>query len=116
MNKGVKVSLKKTKTKEKRYEKTVQMISGGMNIADIARERGLTEGTIMTHLEEACKKGKILNEQMAHLKTENEDGLKEIHDAFRELGITFLNPIRDHLNGRYSYDTIRLARLFYKNV
>ncbi len=116
LNKGVKVSLKKTKTKEKRYEKTVQMISGGMNIADIARERGLTEGTIMTHLEEACKKGKILNEQMAHLKTENEDGLKEIHDAFRELGITFLNPIRDHLNGRYSYDTIRLARLFYKNV
>lgn len=116
LNKGIKKSLKKRKTKPKRYERTVEMIAGGMNIADIARELGFTEGTVMTHLEEANAKGKIRDEQMKHLKGENTDGLKEIHAAFSELGITFLNPVRDHLEGRYSYDDIRLARLFYKKV
>jgi len=105
-NKDKKVMLKeKTST----YEKTLALVSEKLSLAGIAQKRGMTLGTIISHLEKLKAKNSSLNFDAYKPK---EKDLKIISDAFKKSKETKISPIHQALDGRYSYEELRLARLF----
>src|SRR3989344_431168 len=99
--------------RENRLDETFNLISAGKTVAEVSQMRGRTEETIIKHLEDLKASGELSVDKITHLKNEFGDGaMSEIHDAFNKLGVERLKPIFDHFEGRYSYKSIRLARLF----
>ncbi|MEK7546875.1 MAG: helix-turn-helix domain-containing protein [Patescibacteria group bacterium] len=96
---------------ERRWERTLALIRSGKTIADVAKMRGRTEGTIWEHLESLRMLDKISTQDIAHLARGHEQSIAKIHVAFRELGTDKLSPIFEKLGGVYSYEILRIARL-----
>ena len=92
------------------------MLDEGISTKDIAKERGLKLGTILDHIEkikEADPKYNIYNLQNSISKTK----FKEIYNAFHKIGVSEgekykLAPVKELLGPKYSYDDLRLVRLF----
>lgn len=108
---------KKQKTKarnEPSWKRSVTLSREGKDIEQIARELGFTQSTIVTHLAKARKNGVVNPSDITHLARGREKEFAKIHEAFGLLGIDMLKPVFEHLNGRVSYDTLRLARLLYE--
>jgi len=102
---------KKEAFKEKisTYEKTLALIAEKMSLAEIAGKRGMTQGTIISHLEKLKAKDSSLN--LDAYKPKEKD-LKIIGEAFKKMGESKISPVYRMLDGRYSYEELRLARLF----
>lgn len=94
-----------------RWEKTLAFIRSGKTIAEVAKMRGRTEGTIVEHLESLFKLNKLSEQDIARLARGLEKALPQIHAAFRELGTDKLSPVFERLGGVYSYEKLRIARL-----
>lgn len=100
--------------KEKRlstYEKTKLLVDQKMPIKKMAKERKLTETTIISHLE------KLLEEEnkpdLNYLKkTISKDRLSKIKKAFKKSGDTKLSPVKGILGDDFDFEDIRLGRLF----
>ena len=90
------------------YRETGEIISGGGSLADAAAARGLTVGTILGHLERLVEEG--VDVEWGHLLVPPE-GRAEIEKVLGYLGDNPLRPVWEELEGRYSYDEIRLVRL-----
>ncbi|MBI2888672.1 MAG: helix-turn-helix domain-containing protein [Candidatus Liptonbacteria bacterium] len=101
------------KQKTHRWEETLALIREGKSVAEVARERGRTPGTIIGHLEELLVLEKLGVSDIKHLAKGNEEEIADVHEAFRELGDTRLQPAYEWLHGRVPYDLIRLARLLF---
>jgi hypothetical protein len=104
----------KRQAKISTFEQTRQMIADGQSIEAVARERGLTIGTIVSHIERLVNEKK-LNAQtdLAHIAEGWDEHMSEIHTAFDKLGADALAPIFQHFSGKIPYETLRLARVFY---
>lgn len=96
---------------ERRWERTLALIRSGKTIAEVAKMRGRTEGTILEHLEALRALNKLSVQDIAHLARGSEEAIAKIHRAFCELGTNKLSPIFKKLGGAYSYDKLRIARL-----
>ena len=94
------------------YRETGQLISEGASLSDVAEARGLTAGTILGHLERLVEEGVAV--EWDHLLPSAE-GRAEIEAIFGYLGDNPLRPVWEELEGRYSYDEIRLVRLAWRN-
>jgi ATP-dependent DNA helicase PIF1 len=107
---------KEPKVKVPTREITKEMVLRGLSLSAIAQERGLTEGTIINHLEE-LKEQKLINPEtdLAEIAGKQSDSMTKIHAAFDDMGVSPLKPIFEHFDGNYEYDTLRLARLLYKH-
>lgn len=103
---------KKTKKTEKRYEATLALVVGGMNIAQAANERSRTVFTIFEHLEDLRDMKALPLDKLGHLIADKEDDIKLIQAKFRVLDTELLKPVHEFFKGEYDYDVIRLARLF----
>lgn len=103
---------KPKKAKVKRYAETLELILGGMNIAQAANERSRTVFTIFEHLEEARTQGVLPLHKLKHLIAGKEADVARIQALLKTKDNDLLKPIFEHFNGNYDYDTIRLARLF----
>lgn len=108
---GPTLKYKPKRTKPKRgISDTVAITLGfyreGKTIEQIAEKRGLTEGTIHTHLQQAYYKGEpiIIDKFIAPEKQ------KRILQAFEELGYDRLAPVKEKLGEDYSYAEIRWAQ------
>ncbi len=103
------------------YEKTLNLIKKGKGLDEIAFERDLSLGTIVSHLEALKKKDADLdlsnfqpdtkslekvNKAIAKLKSQ---GNEEFYDKDGQIKLGFIHGA---LNQQVDYDTIRLARLF----
>ena len=91
------------------HEKTLELITRGKSIKDIAMERKMTIGTILSHLEK-LKEGKY-EVDLKQFKPKSAD-LKAIKTAFKGTKDMKLAPAHRKLKGKYSYEELRLARLF----
>ena len=80
-----------------------------MPLAAIATERGLTEGTLLGHMEKL--KGAHALPDIAYLKKEIRD-FEKIFAAFQKSSDGTLTPIFEKFGGRHSFDTLKLVRLF----
>lgn len=94
------------------YTETLKLWDEEKDIAQIAKARGLTEKTILNHLEELVIKEKIVRSDLARIIPKNLlPELPKIHSVFKNLGTDRLSPVFEHFHGRYSYDHLKLARM-----
>jgi hypothetical protein len=97
--------------KKPTHEKTYEIVSSGKSVSEAARERGLTKGTIVGHLEKiAAQYG---TDTLKHIMPAHR-ALAEIKGAFSTTMDGKLTPVHRKLKGRYSFDELRVARLFIK--
>ena len=85
---------------------TLAMFQQGLNIAEIAQNRNMTRGTILTHLTELLESGESLDMERL-IRPERYDVIVE---ALKEVGGELLKPVKEFLGDEYSYDEIRLVR------
>ena len=105
------IAPKKAEEKLSTYEKTKLLVEQRLPIAEIAKRRDMTEGTIVSHLEKLLERGE--NISLEHLRSGIEQSrLTKIKNAFEKSGGLKLSPVRKILGDRFSYDELRLARLF----
>lgn len=104
---------KKSSKKVDTKEITLELWNKGKNIEQIADERKLKANTIFSHIEELVEENKIPLGNLSRLMTPAITlALPEIHKAFRKLDTRSLSAIFEHFSGKYSYDALRLARIF----
>ena len=89
-------------------KQTKDLIRKRLPIAEIAKIRSLTSGTIISHIRQMVIAGEELD--LDYLMPPP-DRTEAVQAAFHTLGDTKLTPVRDMLGGSYSYDEIALARI-----
>ncbi len=95
--------------RESTYEKTKQLIEEGLSMEAIAERRSVTIGTILSHLE----KIKIEDNKIVLDRFKPEKKIfNEIKKTFTEFEDNKLTPVYKKLDGKYSYEDLRLVRLF----
>ncbi|MFZ2983974.1 MAG: helix-turn-helix domain-containing protein, partial [Minisyncoccia bacterium] len=92
-----------------RLAETLQAARDGTTLAGVAKARGLVPSTIAHHLEELAEIGKLERIDFVHLVPM--DVIDEIHEAIATNPGDKLSPIFHALQGRHSFETIRLVRL-----
>jgi ATP-dependent DNA helicase RecQ len=90
-----------------------RLLQERLSLADIAKLRSLKEGTIIQHIEALADAGTLPN--IDHLKP-TDAIYTEISDAFKESRTPTLTFIFKHFKGKYSYDTLRLVRMFMQQT
>ena len=94
-------------------EKTLESIRNGLRVEEIAERSGLTMGTIIKHIEDSLLKGKLSRSEIRYLIDGRESEIREVHEALASSAEGRLKPVFENLEGKYSYDFIRLARLLF---
>lgn len=114
---------KQTMEKEKQVstaDKTLELLKAGMHqsVALLAKARGLTEGTIVTHLEALQKSNKLEKKYLDQLFGKDkkiQKIAKETKDAFKKIGDASLTPVFKAFGGKYSFEELRIARIILKS-
>jgi RecQ family ATP-dependent DNA helicase len=91
------------------YDETKKYLLQKMPVNEISLKRGLSPGTIVGHIEKLVLKDPSLD--LAYLKPPA-DRLAKIAAAFKNPNNTTLTMVRETLDEDYSFDELRLARLF----
>ncbi len=102
-------SAEKLAPKVPSHEKTLTLLRKGKSLKEITKERGMTLGTIISHLEK-LKGGKY--DIDLKLYSPKSTDLELIKKAFESTKEKKLAPVHKKLKGKYSYEDLRLARLF----
>ncbi len=89
--------------------KTRSCLERSESIESIAKGRGMTKGTIISHLEKLKDSG---DTDIFSYLTPSSVQITKIKKAFEKSEDTKLTPVHRILKGKYSYDELRLARLF----
>jgi uncharacterized protein YpbB len=99
------------------YEETAELVAKGLSLERIAAQRGISANTILSHL----TKLKVSHEDLdfSHLKPAKshikmvENAIEKLsHKSGQKAEKLALSPIHNELNGKLSFDEIRLALLF----
>lgn len=93
-------------------EITRGLLAAKMSLAEIASQEGRKTSTIISHLEKLSTTGEKIN--ILYLLPEEHE-LAEIKTAFEECGSELLKPVFDFLKERYSYEILRLVRIYLKS-
>ena len=79
------------------------------SINEIASLRGLVSGTVVAHIEKLVSAGEEIDINYLRPPVEQFETIKA---AFQESGNAALSPIRAMLGEQFSYEDLRIARLF----
>ncbi len=93
------------------YDLTKQLVAQEMTIGDMARERGMTESTIVNHLEKLAEEKGTGRVNLDYLKDDIKD-FEKIKKAWKKTKGDKLTPVKKILGNKYSFEDIRVARLF----
>src|SRR3990167_5043093 len=109
------IAKKKNSAKIPTHMTTLELLKENVSIKSIAEKRGLTIGTIIAHIEKLKGLKKIENASITHLK----DAIpkKDFHlilTALEKSDDGSLTSIYNIFQGKYSYDDIKVVRLFVK--
>ncbi|MFA5876948.1 MAG: AAA family ATPase [Candidatus Paceibacterota bacterium] len=103
------------KEKSSTLSKTLILIQEGHSISDIAKIRSLKVGTLIDHVEKIVERGLCeVNDIQNIFSMSIIEALPVIHEVFEREGSERLSPIFEHFKGMYSYEDLRIARLFFK--
>ena len=91
------------------YERTRELLAQGLTIGEAALERNLAETTIIGHLERLASQGQLVH--LDHLLSDQQR-IRRIKEAFDVCGDQFLKPAWEYLGSEFSYDELRLVRIF----
>ncbi len=93
------------------YRETQKLVLQKMSLEKMASMRGLSAGTIAAHIEKLVSSGEKIDIDYLRPSVEKFDKIKA---AFQQSGGTALSLVREMLGERFSYEELRLARLFLK--
>jgi ATP-dependent DNA helicase RecQ len=91
------------------YEETRKLLLERLPVSEIANRRGLSEDTVLKHLERLIEAGEGL--ELGHLMPPPAR-LARIEAAFQQADSQFLAPVRELLGAEYSYQEIKLVLLY----
>jgi hypothetical protein len=91
------------------YEITRGLLERKLAPEEIARERGLTVGTILAHMEKLKGRGQLPD--LSHLR-ETIGDFDSILAVWAQSEDGRLGPVFERLDGKHSHNTLRLVRLF----
>jgi ATP-dependent DNA helicase RecQ len=94
------------------YRETQKLVHKKISIEEMASLRGVSAWTIMSHIEKLLRAGE--NIDIDYLRPPVEQ-LEIIKAAFLQSGGTAFFPVREILGEQFSYEELRLARLFIKS-
>ena len=101
--------------KKPSHEITLELVNQGMNLNQISEERGLKKETIVSHLEK-IKEGDYFSTPQFKTKIKafkpNKTAMSEIRKVFKKKPDGNLTSIYKNLGGKYSFEELRIARLF----
>ncbi|QGX39490.1 AAA family ATPase [Permianibacter aggregans] len=101
---------RKAKTKAvATHELTRCLLERKLSLAEIANERGLTVGTVLSHMEKLKGQGALPD--LLHLR-DDIDEFDAILCAWSTSEDGRLGPIHQRFGGRHSFETLKLVRLF----
>ncbi|MFH1900574.1 MAG: helix-turn-helix domain-containing protein [Patescibacteria group bacterium] len=100
---------KKKENKVFTQDITKKLVDQKFSISEIAKSREVTEGTVFSHLEKIVLRGDDIDLEYLRPKTER---FEQIIVAFQKSGDTKLAPVKEILGDDFSYDEIRIGRLF----
>lgn len=100
---------KTKKEKEPSINTTKELVKKRLSIAKMAKERDLTLGTIIGHLERLQREDADID--ISYLKPAPAH-MKKITEAFSKSKDKKLGPVKAKLGRTFSYDDVRLGRLF----
>lgn len=99
------LSIKKPKKpKGETYRITLELVKLGKNIAEIAKERGLVQGTIESHIAKLIQTGEITIEALPNAKK-----LKELQKIIRKTKYENLTELRSKIGDAYSFGEMRIV-------
>lgn len=105
-----KVKQSAAEPKQSTYEETRSLIASGLSLEEVAKERGLTLGTVLTHAESLKSAGFLETKEIESVIPKRIMGdVQTIHKALGSKKL--LTPAFKKLKGEYSYDELRMARL-----
>lgn len=114
---GGSLDVKEPGVKEKKkstYDETFELLVEGIPLAEIAKVRKLTVGTVADHAEKLIETGRLdAGLLLARIPAKLIAALPDIHSKFEELGIDKLGPVYHSLNGKYSYDDLKISRILF---
>jgi ATP-dependent DNA helicase RecQ len=101
--------IKRKPSRSNTVNETRSMLEDGLTIDEIASARALAPGTIIAHIEKLTFSNDAPD--IGHLKPKGKefDVMKEAFEATKSSSLTFVHK---KLDEKYSYDELRLARLF----
>jgi len=95
------------------YFETLTLLKSGNTVDGIAQQRGITLGTVYSHIEMLIRVHRLQKEEIGHLlNDEAKLQLPEILKGFSELETTKLTPVYEYFKQKYTFDELRQARLF----
>ena len=83
----------------------------GLSVSEIAAQRGLSESTVVGHLERLADTGADLELDRLLPSAER---LRRIEEAFEVCGSTHLRPVLEFLGEEFTYAELRLARAYLR--
>jgi len=91
------------------HEETKRLVAQGLNVGEIAKERGLSQQTVLNHMERLVAAGEDLElgPLMPPIKRS-----QRIEAVFRAIGADTLTPVLEVLGDGYAYEELRLVRLW----
>jgi len=96
------------------FDETFVLLEEGKSLADIAKARKLTLGTIADHAIKLVTSGRITAELVeARIPARLKGALPSIYTAFEVNGTEKLTPVHVFLKAKYSFDELKLARILY---
>ncbi|MGA8572848.1 MAG: helix-turn-helix domain-containing protein [Desulfobaccales bacterium] len=93
------------------YQETKKLLLQKSSIEQISNKRGLSVGTIIAHIEKLVRSSEKLD--LDYLRPPAEEYAR-IVEAFQETGGKALSPMRELLGKQFSFEELRLVRLFMK--
>lgn len=105
---------KKIGSKQTTHDITFDLWKAGKSISEIASERSITVGTVVSHVEELFMKGRIEKGTLGTIVPRTlVKHLPLLNKAFFELGTEKLLPIFEKFEKKYSYEDLKIARLVF---
>ena len=93
------------------HQLTRRLLQQGFTVAEIVEQRGLSQGTVMAHIERIAQGDTTVDLSALLPSTERTERIEE---ALRATGYERLAPAKELLGADYSYDEIRLVRLAHR--
>jgi ATP-dependent DNA helicase PIF1 len=97
--------------KKDTLDETKELILEGKTLKEIASARKIVITTVLDHIEKLIILKRISYDTIAHMiDPKLQKALPLITEAFATCDTTLLSPVYNHLDGKYTFDTLRLAR------
>lgn len=96
------------------YDETMALIESDTPLAEIAKVRGITMGTVADHVAKLTAAGRLSVKKAIELAPRKlVTNLPKIHAVFEKVGSDKLAPAHARLKGAYTYDELKLARALF---